>query len=274
MVLVVSRPMQPSTDLDRKFYDLYKEFFDHAEDKRRWNLQKDIPWAEVKPVGDVGEDLVSIVEAFFAVEIYIPDYNAKLLRSTRSQRGFAWFQLNWGYEESKHSRALEEWLIRSGHRTERQMWEFTDRLFQKEWSMPQDTPRRMFCYTALQELATQVNYLGLEKLVRDAKDPALTKALLLIAADEGNHHRFFADTLRLFLEEDRVGTLNDFAYVLSKFEMPAHELIPNWEKYGERIEASGMYNGRVFVRRVLFPTLQRLGITRDELKAAALDIAA
>jgi acyl-[acyl-carrier-protein] desaturase len=262
-----------STRLEKSFYDQYKAFFDHAEDKRRWNLANDIPWADVKQ-GAVGEDLVSIVEAFWAVEMFIPDYNAKILSQFRKTRGFAWFQLNWGYEESKHSRALEEWLLRSGHRTEKQVDEMADRLFQKEWEMPHKDPRKMFLYTTFQELATQVNYLGLEKLCRDSKDPALSKALLLIAADEGNHHRFFCDVTKSFLEEDRAGTLEDFAYVLQHFEMPAHTLIPNWSRYGDLIEKSGMYTGKVFVRRVLFPVMERLGITKDELKTASARVAA
>ena len=260
--------------LETAFFAKYKEFFDHAEEKRRWNLQIDIPWADVKRTDAVGEDLVSIIESFWAVEMYIPDYAAKLTRMFRRNRGFAWFQLNWGYEESKHSRAIEEWLIRSGHRREKQVEEYAERLLQNEWNTPFDTPRRMFMYTMIQELATQVNYLGLQKLCRDARDPALDKALLLIAGDEGNHHRFFADMVKIFLTDDRTATLEDFAYVLSKFEMPAHHAIPNWERYGKLIEASGIYNGRVFVRRVLFPIMERLGITREELKVANAAIAA
>lgn len=260
--------------LEKAFFDKYKEFFDHAEEKRRWNLQTDVPWAEVKRDGAVGEDLVSIVEAFWAVEMYIPDYAAKLTSMFRRHRGFGWFQLNWGYEESKHSRALEEWLLRSGHRNEKQVEEFADRVLSKEWNPPHDTPRRMFIYTTIQELATQVNYVGLAKICKDAKDAALDKVLLLIGADEGNHHRFFADTVKIFLSDDRDGTLQDLAYVLQKFEMPAHHIIPNWERYGKIIEASGIYNGRVFVRRVLFPVLERLGVTRDELKGASAAVAA
>lgn len=260
--------------LEKAFFDKYKEFFDHAEEKRRWNLQSDIPWAEVKREGSVGEDLVSIIESFWAVEMYIPDYAAKLVSMFRRHRGFAWFQLNWGYEESKHSRAIEEWLVRSGHRSEKQISEFADKVLSKEWNTPFDTPRRMFIYTTIQELATQVNYLGLQKLCREAKDAALDKTLLLIAADEGNHHRFFADTVKIFLGDDREGTLHDLAYVFSKFEMPAHQIIPNWERYGKLIENSGIYNGRIFVRRVLFPVLERLGVSRDELKLASAAVAA
>jgi acyl-[acyl-carrier-protein] desaturase len=262
-----------SPDYERKFYSLYKDFFDHAEEKRRWNMRTDIPWDEVKQ-GSIGEDFVAIVESFYAVEMYLPDYTGKLIDLYRRNRGFAWFQANWGYEESKHSRTLEEWLVRSGHRTERQMEDLADRLLQKEWTLPHETPRQMFLYTTLQEAATQVNYLGLEKICREAKDAALSKALLFIASDEGNHHRFFADVVKLYMEEDRAGTIEDFVYVLSKFEMPAHHLIPNWNRYGKLIEDSGIYTGKVFVRRVLFPTMERLGVTRDELKAAQAKLAA
>jgi hypothetical protein len=31
----------------------------------------------------------------------------------RGSRGRAWFHANWGYEESKHSMALGDWLLRS-----------------------------------------------------------------------------------------------------------------------------------------------------------------
>lgn len=259
--------------LERRFFAAYKEFFDHAEAKRRWNLREDIPWAETKR-GGIDEKLVSIVEAFWAVEMYIPDYNGKILSSFRRHRGFAWFQLNWGYEEAKHSMALEEWLVRSGHRTERQVEELSDRLLQKQWEMPHDTARQMFIYTMIQELATQVSYLGLERVTRESRDPALSKMLLLIAADEGNHHRFFTDVVKIFLEHDREGTLDDFAWVLSKFEMPAHHIIPDWSRYGENIEGAGVYTGKVFVRRVLMPVLERLGVNRDELKRATARVAA
>ena len=260
-------------ELERRFFAAYKEFFDHAESKRRWNLREDIPWAEVKSKA-VDKKFVSIVEAFWAVEMYIPDYNSKILSTFRKHRGFAWFQLNWGYEESKHSMALEEWLVRSGHRSERHVEELADRLFQKQWDMPHRTPRQMFLYTMIQELATQVSYLGLEKVTRESRDPALSKVLLLIAADEGNHHRFFADVVKIFMDEDREGTLDDLAYVLSKFEMPAHHIIPDWARYGQNIEESGVYTGKVFVRRVLFPVLERLGVNRDELKRASERVAA
>jgi acyl-[acyl-carrier-protein] desaturase len=52
--------------------------------------------------------------------MYLPDFTAKLLNMIRRSRGRAWFHVNWGYEESKHSLALEAWLLASGHRTEEQ----------------------------------------------------------------------------------------------------------------------------------------------------------
>ena len=65
--------------------------------------------------------LADVVESFCAVELYLPDYVGKPMSKFRSSRGWTWFYANWGYEESKHSLALEDWLLRSGLRTDEQM---------------------------------------------------------------------------------------------------------------------------------------------------------
>jgi acyl-[acyl-carrier-protein] desaturase len=46
----------------------------------------------------------------------------------RSSRARAWFYANWGNEESKHSLALADWLLRSRARTEGQMTELEGQL--------------------------------------------------------------------------------------------------------------------------------------------------
>src|SRR5262245_48071256 len=46
----VSMPPTPQPrfeDLEKDFHRLYREFFDHAEKKRRWSLRGDIPWDDV-----------------------------------------------------------------------------------------------------------------------------------------------------------------------------------------------------------------------------------
>src|SRR5688500_16838588 len=104
------------------FYREFIKYFKLAEEKRRWNLFKDIHWAEANP--ESSETMSQCVETFCADEMYLPYFAAKLLHMIRRSRGRAWFHVNWGYEESKHSLTLETWLLVSGHRTEKQRKQF------------------------------------------------------------------------------------------------------------------------------------------------------
>jgi acyl-[acyl-carrier-protein] desaturase len=243
----------------------YRAFFDHAEKKRRWNVVDGIPWELVKQRA-VDEELVEILEAFYSVEMYLPDYSSKLIALNRQNHGLAWFFTNWCYEESKHSMAIEEWLIRSGRRTPAQMEALNDRLLAGEWTLPFTTARRMLIYSMFQELATQLNYINLSKLTAPAGDVALQKLILLIASDEGLHHKMFLDCVTDHLALDRAGTVDDLALVIQHFQMPAHALIPDWARKGELIERHRIYDGRKFASRVLVPTLVSLGVARTELQ--------
>src|SRR5215472_14741127 len=114
---VDARP--PDKELEGAFWRLFRDFFDLAEKRRRWNIRDDIPWSECNPKLDPA--IADVVESFCAVELYLPDYLGKILPVVRHSRGRTWFYANWGYEESKHSLALHDWLLRSTHRSEEQM---------------------------------------------------------------------------------------------------------------------------------------------------------
>jgi acyl-[acyl-carrier-protein] desaturase len=258
-----------SPSSNQAFRDLGRDFFDHAELKRRWNVTADIPWAEVK-LRAVDEDLVDILEAFYCTEMYLPDYTARLLHLNRQNQGLAWFITNWGYEESKHSLVIEEWLVRSGRRTPQHMERLNEELLAGQWKLPFETSRQMLVYTLLQELATQLSYINLSKLTAPAGDGALQRMLLLIAGDEGSHHRMFASCLKVHLASDRAGTLGDIAHVLQNFEMPAHDVIPDWARRGALIERHQVFGARPFVRRVMLPALEHIGVDRRELTQGPL----
>src|SRR6266481_6220830 len=134
-----------NAQFENRFFELYKEFFNRAEAERRWNVQKDIPWGDANP--KVSDEIALIVESFCAVELYLPDYTSKILHLIRKSRGRAWFQANWGYEESKHSLVLEEWLVRSGKRTAKEVNVFAGVVLEREWDLPFSTPRQMMIYT-------------------------------------------------------------------------------------------------------------------------------
>lgn len=253
-----------NSQLENRFYELYLEFFNRAEAERRWNIQKDIPWEKSNPA--VSDDIALIVESFMAVELYLPDYTSKILELVRQSRGRAWFQANWGYEESKHSLALEQWLLRSGKRTRRELDEFADQVLAREWNLPFETPRQMMVYTTFQELSTGLNYKNLRRRALEQNDIALATALSFIARDESAHYQFFQDGVKLYLKEDRDATLEDIQYVLSLFRMPAHDLIPDWEHRGQAIIGQKIFSDRIFFREIMRPILSVLGTSRQELK--------
>src|SRR5205814_1574021 len=120
-------------------------------------------------------------------------YTSKILHLIRKSRGRAWFQANWGYEESKHSMALEKWLVSSGKRTAREVQDFAQHILEREWELPFESPRQMMIYTTFQELSTGLNYKNLRRRAMDQKDDALASALSFIARDESAHYQFFQD---------------------------------------------------------------------------------
>src|SRR5207302_854387 len=111
----------PRSDAFREaVYREYMEFFEKAERNRRWSVFNDIPWDALSPEKN-DEGAALLAETFLGVEMYLPDYVSKGINAVRETFGQAWFNANWGYEESKHGFALREYLVRSGQRTQEQM---------------------------------------------------------------------------------------------------------------------------------------------------------
>src|SRR5215472_1922572 len=123
-------------EVERALWALYRDFFDKAERKRRWSIRDDIPWDKTNR--NLDPAIADVIESFTAVELYLPDYTSKILPVVRPSKGRVWFYANWGYEESKHSLALGDWLLRSGMRTEEQMADLEEKVFKWEWNLPHD----------------------------------------------------------------------------------------------------------------------------------------
>lgn len=242
------------------FYRELIKYLQLAEEKRRWNVFKDIPWHEANPSSS--EEMAQCTETFGAVEMYLPDFTAKLLLMIRRSRGRAWFHVNWGYEESKHALALETWLLASGHRSEDQRKAFEESLLGQEWELPFDHPRQMVCYTMIQELATFWNYRNLEKFAAQEKDNALVTALRLISVDERVHYNFFRNTVKEWMKYDEAGTIEDLKYVFEHFTMPGHAQIPGYEDRARILAKTGIYGPREYVKLVKNPVLQDLGLSK------------
>ena len=245
-----------------KAYRAYMEFFDIAERNRRWHPINDIPWGKIDFAKNTEEKAIC-VETFCGVELYIPDYTANGFNLTRSIFGHAWFQANWGYEESKHGLCFREYLIQSGLRSPAQYAEFEQKIFAKVWNLPFHTRRQMTCYGALQESATFLIYRSQLKKARQEGDEVLEKIFSYISRDEGAHMGFYIKVLQLELEDDREGTLADLAHVVYHFQMPGIGLIP---EYDRRLGVDGVgISPQQFLKKGIFPVLKAIGTSRREL---------
>jgi acyl-[acyl-carrier-protein] desaturase len=260
----ILRPDDP--ELRDGLYRLFREFFRRAERKRRWSVDDDIPWDRVNASMDPA--VADVVESFCAVELYLPDYVGKALPMIRANRGWSAFHVNWGYEESKHSLALGDWLLRSGLRTDGQMSDLADQVSAHEWDLPHDSPPGMLIYAMVQELATWVHYRNLKRQIDGLGDPALSCLLGLISVDERAHHAFYAQVVRLFLELDRQQTLEQLRRVLLTFAMPATYLLADSRWRMERVRQMQIFNEEIFLHEVYQPVLTALGVSHRELRAA------
>ena len=253
------------TRLEEKLYKEYVTFFEKAERERRWNVFEDIPWERINK--DAPEELALCAETFFSVETYLPDYVAQGINVVRPYFGHAWFQANWGYEESKHSLALGEYLMRSGKRTPEQMFDLHSQIFEKKWTMPFTTARQMTFYGCVQEMATFVIYVKHREMAAKHGDEALRTIYDFVARDEIAHTRFYQGVIKVLLDEDREGTLADMALVFANFEMPGVGLVPDYDTRILKMREAGI-DRAVFIQKVYIPRLKFLGVSRHELLAA------
>jgi acyl-[acyl-carrier-protein] desaturase len=200
------------------------------------------------------------------VELYLPDYMGKYLPFNRAFRGRAWFTMNWGYEESKHSLALGDWLLRSRQRSDEQMTDMEREVFKHEWNLPMDSVVGMLCYSTAQELGTWLHYRNLRNLVGKDGDPALYKLLGLIMVDERAHYDFFREVLSLHLKYDRPGTLEQMKRVLHNFAMPAVGALADGRKRKQAVAELQIFDDNIFYSDVYLPMLADLGVDRRELR--------
>jgi acyl-[acyl-carrier-protein] desaturase len=262
--LADSLPQHPP-ELENALWRLYRDFFDLAEKKRRWSIREDIPWTQcnrhLKPA------VADIVESFCAVELYLPDYTSKILPVVRPSRGRVWFYANWGYEESKHSLALGDWLLQSGHRSDEQMAELEKQVFVREWNLPRDSHLGMLAYAMVQEYATWLNYRNLRRKAQECGgDPALEQLLLLVAVDEKAHYGFFRSCLQLYLKYDPQGTMENLRSVMNNFNMPAIDEMVDGRRRVAAIKELDIFSEDIYYREVYLPILAELGIDRSQMR--------
>jgi len=261
---MIPEPKPDSPEVLAKIYAIFRDYFSKSEKKRRWNLRTDIPWEQCHRQSNPA--IADLVETFCAVELYLPDYLARLIPQARANRGRTWMLASWGYEESKHSLVLSDWLLKSGHRTEEQLAALDAEVFSHHWELPFESARGMICYTMAQELATWLHYQNLRKMVDDDGDPALHRILTLIAIDERAHFDFFKRVVAVYLDFDRPGTLEQIRQVMNTFQMPAIHMLTDSRRRINAVRELRIFDEEMFVQQVFEPILAELNVSRKELR--------
>jgi acyl-[acyl-carrier-protein] desaturase len=253
--------------LERGFRGLYRWYVSRSQAARNWNADRSFNWAALRQ--DHSVNLRTILQGFYAVEQFAPDYTVELTRLTRRSYGRSHFQMRWGAEEEKHADLWRNALLFSGHRSPAWLEQYTLELRERAWQAPWDDPLRMLLYTVFQERATQVTYLNTAAIARGANpwpafandaDSVLAKAAAVIAADEAAHYDFFLEGARLYLYYFPEETLTALADVLRHFAMPAMALIPDYGAFVRELYDGEVYGKRQYARDVVRPALNKLGV--------------
>ena len=251
--------------IERAFAGLYRWYVARSQKMRNWNPDADFEWGNMRH--DLSPDTVQLIEGFFAVEQYTPDYTSEILQIVRRSNGRSNFQLRWGAEEERHANTWENALLFSHGRTPAQIEHYKWQLRENAWTLPWEDPLHMMLYTVFQERATQINYLNFAKIARGESDnptyatdvdPVLARACTMLAVDEAAHYAFFLEGARLYLYYFPEETLEAIHDVITHFAMPAQNIIPNWPVVAETIYRASVYGPKIFQRDVISPVFDNL----------------
>jgi acyl-[acyl-carrier-protein] desaturase len=262
--------------IERGFLGLYRWYTARSQETRNWNPDKSFDWRKLRH--DLSEPMINILQGFFGVEYYTPDYVEEILKLVRRSHGRSHFALRWGSEEEKHADTWANSLLFSRQRSpaflEDYKYNLRANIHRSRW---EDDPLRNLIYTVFQERATQLNYLNLAKIARGQSekpqhqhdaDPLLAKVATTIAVDEAAHYNFFLEGVRLFLYYYPARTLEAIKDVLDHFMMPASAIIPDWNEFNEAVYKAGIYGPRQYARDVVQVVFNNLGIeNRKALEA-------
>jgi len=268
------RPSQPAALLseeerhrliERGMAGLYRWYVSRSQATRNWNPDQSFDWRNIRR--DHSPEINRVIEGFFAVEQYVPDYTSSILGLVRRSHGRSHFTLRWGAEEEKHSDTWQNALMFIGNRSPDWVRGYMDILRNDAWRLQFDDPLTMTAYVVVQERATQVNYLN-TLLVAEGKnpdylddaDPVLAQISKTIAIDEAAHYAFFQEVFKLYLYYFPEKAIDSLWTVIDNFAMPADEYIPDFESFAEALVKTSIYGPKDFYRDVLQFVLTNLGM--------------
>ena len=254
--------------IERGTVALYRMYTTTSQKNRNWHPDGSFEWRSLHT--NHSKELNTLVEGFFAIEQYIPDYVCKVTRIVRKSFGRSQFQIRWGAEEEKHGDTWLNAMLFLKHRSPEWIDEYMHNLRSNEWELIWDAPLHMALYALLQERATQLNYLNTVLIAQHKsdiaefasgidKDPVLAKVAQTIAVDEAAHYSFLMEIARLYLYYYPAKTIETFVEVMNNFAMPALDFIPD-DNFYELIYRTGIFGPREFARDILQVTFKALDI--------------
>lgn len=246
---------------------LYRWYIDRSQSTRNWNADRSFDWRGFRT--DHSSEMNTLMEGFFAIEQFVPDYTIKTIQEVRKSYGRSHFQIRWGAEEEKHSDVWLNTLLFSRHRSNMWIKDYMHALRNNEWMTPWDDPIHMTCYVVIQERATQVNYINTalaasgqanNPVFANDADPILEQVSKKLVMDEAAHYSFFLEVLRLYLYYYPAQTLDALFDTIEHFAMPALDLTPYGNEFSETLYRCGIYGPRDYAGDVLRFALESLGI--------------
>ena len=187
--------------IERGTLGLYRIYTADLQKRRNWHPDTSFEWQTLGT--NHSPELNTLVEGFFAIEQYIPDYTSKVTNLVRKSHGRSHFQLRWGAEEEKHTDTWMNVMLFLKYRSPKWIEDYMHTLRNDEWQLPWDDALYMVLYSLLQERATELNYLSTARIAegksdipefadRRDTDPLLAKVAHTIAIDEAAHYYFFS----------------------------------------------------------------------------------
>lgn len=253
--------------IERALVGLYRWYVARSQATRNWNPDRSFDWRALRT--DHSPELNKLIEGFFAVEQYVPDYTSKQVMLTRKSHGRAYFHIRWGSEEEKHADLWQNALLFLRHRPLKWIEEYKHALREVEYRLPWDDSLHMLFYAILQERATQLCYLSTALIARggsgrpelkDDADPILERAAMTIAKDEVAHYSFFLEIARVYLYYYPAQALEALMDVIKSFAMPSVDIIPNGAEFYELVHRTGVYGLRAYAHDVVQVLFDQLGV--------------
>src|SRR5438045_3141855 len=87
--------------IERGALGLYRWYVSRSQATRNWNPDQSFDWRKMR--SDHSVDVNTLLEGFFAVEQYVPDYTTSMVNLVRRSHGRSNFQIRWSSEEAKHA---------------------------------------------------------------------------------------------------------------------------------------------------------------------------